>query len=170
MVLSLAGLGKLENAALREKVGALEKRQEAMAQIFTEKVTALEKRQNAVAQGFPEKDVGTQDIVGKVATLEKALEAQGQKIAQVLNDTARDATEPSQAQEVLPVVSARSFVLVDENGKVRACLGMDANGPGLELYDENGYVAAPLDMDKSESQPTPTIPPPPVRQRRQGRF
>lgn len=170
MVLSLAGCGKSENATLREKVAALEKTQNAMAKGFAEKVAALEQAQDAMAKGFAEQQVTVQGFVEKVATLKKALDAQRPEIAQALNDTAQAATETAQAQEVLPVVCARSFVLVDENGKVRACLGMDANGPGLELYDANGYVAAPLDMDKSESQPTPTTPPPPVRQRRQSRF
>jgi len=169
LVLSLVGLGKSENAALREKVAALEKTQNTMAQGFAQKVTALEKRQNAVAQGFPEEDVGTEDIAEKVATLEKALNAQGQQIAQVLSSAAQAATEATPAQEVLPEVRARSFVLVDENGKVRACLATDANGPGLELYDENGYVVAPPDTNKSENESPPPVTGP-VRPRRQGRF
>jgi hypothetical protein len=168
MILSMAGCGKSENAALREKVAALEKAQIAMAKGFAEKVAALEQAQAAMAKSFAEQQVTAQDLVKKVATLEKALETRSPEIAQALNDAAQAATDAPQSQEVLPVVSARSFVLVDENGKVRACLGMDANGPGLELYDENGYVAAPPDMDKSESQPAPTAPP--VRPRRQGRY
>jgi hypothetical protein len=40
------------------------------------------------------------------------------------------------------VIRANSFILEDENGNVRASLGMTSDGPGLSLYDENGKVRA----------------------------
>ncbi len=39
-------------------------------------------------------------------------------------------------------VEAQSFVLKDENGKVRAELGMAGHGPLLALYDEDGAQRA----------------------------
>jgi hypothetical protein len=41
-------------------------------------------------------------------------------------------------------VRARSFVVQDENGKVRATLTMNKAGPGLVLADENGKTRAVL--------------------------
>ena len=41
-------------------------------------------------------------------------------------------------------VEAQSFVLKDENGKVRAELGMAGHGPLLALYDEDGARRAVL--------------------------
>jgi hypothetical protein len=37
-------------------------------------------------------------------------------------------------------VRANRFVVEDANGKVRACLGVDKAGPGLDLIDEKGKV------------------------------
>jgi hypothetical protein len=47
---------------------------------------------------------------------------------------------------VAPKVVARSFVLVDENGKTRAVLAGVKDGPALGLYDENGKTRAWLDV------------------------
>ena len=104
LFVSLAGCGRSEITALREKVAA------------------LEKMQNAMAQGFDE----------KVATLEKALDAQRQDVAQVRKDASQRPTQ------VLSEVRARSFVLVDDDGKTRALLDNDKGGPRLGLSDENG--------------------------------
>jgi len=41
-------------------------------------------------------------------------------------------------------VRARSFILEDEKGKVRAMLAVGEFGPRLSLYDENGKVRAGL--------------------------
>jgi hypothetical protein len=38
------------------------------------------------------------------------------------------------------IVNARQFNLLDENGKVRARLGMSGNGPTLDFNDENGKL------------------------------
>jgi len=46
------------------------------------------------------------------------------------------------------VVRANRFVLEDENGKVRALLGVTAEGPGLILHDENGKIRIVLDVAK----------------------
>ena len=45
-------------------------------------------------------------------------------------------------------VRARSFILEDEYGKVRARLSVLKDGPGLVLYDENGKVRAALSVLK----------------------
>jgi hypothetical protein len=61
----------------------------------------------------------------KLAQLEKALEAQRQE------------------------VRSRGFVLVEENGEVRAKLGIiGKDGAGLDLWDENGMHRAGLYVDK----------------------
>jgi len=49
------------------------------------------------------------------------------------------------------VVRANRFVLEDENGKTRAMLSVDKDGPALSLHDENGEVRATLDVDKDGS-------------------
>lgn len=41
-------------------------------------------------------------------------------------------------------VQARKFVLVDENGKTRAMLAVDEDGPRLRLTDEDGKARAEL--------------------------
>jgi hypothetical protein len=107
----------------------------------------------------------------RVAALEKAQEltAQGQEVAQMRKDAAQF---PAQA---LSEVRARSFVLVNENGKPLAelgvteaggpavgtrlrffdqkgkpvlWLGVDQNGPRFDLHDENGKARAALDLLK----------------------
>ena len=53
--------------------------------------------------------------------------------------------------EVAPVqqeVRARSFVLVDDNGKDRAALAMTEDGPRLFLSDENGEPRVTLSVQK----------------------
>ena len=61
----------------------------------------------------------------KLAPLEKALEAQRQE------------------------VRARSFVLVDEDGKTRGALKAGKEGPVLKLADETGKSRAMLGVDKN---------------------
>jgi hypothetical protein len=82
--------------------------------------------------------------------LEKAQEltAQGQEVAQMRKDAAQ---VPAQ---VLPEVRARSFVLVDENGKPLAELGVtEAGGPAvgtrLRFFDDNGKVRLWMGFDKN---------------------
>jgi len=48
-------------------------------------------------------------------------------------------------------VSARRFILEDNNGKLRATLQLDKDGPRLRLYDENGKTCA--DLGGSEDGP-----------------
>jgi hypothetical protein len=45
------------------------------------------------------------------------------------------------------IVNAKQFNLLDENGKVRACLGMQ-NGPKLVFFDEDGKNRAELTVPK----------------------
>jgi hypothetical protein len=47
-------------------------------------------------------------------------------------------TTAQEKAQVLPEVRTRNFVLVDENGKMRAGLTVLKYGPGLNLLDENG--------------------------------
>ncbi len=61
-------------------------------------------------------------------------------------------TAGMQRTEAVPeVVKARRFLLVDENGKERAGLGMDKDGPFLDLRDENGKERARLGLAKAFS-------------------
>ena len=53
-------------------------------------------------------------------------------------------TTAQEKAQVLPEVRARNFVLVDENGKMRAGLTVLKYGPGLNLIDENGKIRAQL--------------------------
>jgi hypothetical protein len=46
------------------------------------------------------------------------------------------------------IIQANKFILEDENGKLRAMLSADQNGPGLSLTDENGKVRALLNVRK----------------------
>jgi len=46
------------------------------------------------------------------------------------------------------VIFANAFILEDANGKVRAMLAMQQNGPGLALTDENGMSRVALVVDK----------------------
>ena len=48
-------------------------------------------------------------------------------------------------------VRANRFVLEDENGKGRAVLGVDKDGPGLGLFDAAGTPRAMLSVDKDGS-------------------
>ena len=50
--------------------------------------------------------------------------------------------------QIAPVVWARKFVLVGENGKPCAILHVRKDGPGLALYDENGKGRASLSVSK----------------------
>lgn len=56
-------------------------------------------------------------------------------------ERARDATNAE--------LRAQRFVLVDENGKPRAALGFCKAGPMLGLYEENGMLRASLGLDKN---------------------
>lgn len=51
-------------------------------------------------------------------------------------------------EAVRDVVRAHSFVLLDENGKMRALLAVTENEPMLGLADENGRVRAGMAIDK----------------------
>lgn len=46
--------------------------------------------------------------------------------------------------KALKVVRANEFILEDADGKVRATLGVDKDGSGLRLRDENGQIRAGL--------------------------
>ena len=46
----------------------------------------------------------------------------------------------SQEARTTKEVRARSFILEDENGKHRAWLGVDKDGPSLSLWDEKGKI------------------------------
>jgi len=50
----------------------------------------------------------------------------------------------ARTEAVPDAVRAHSFVLLDENGKVRAMLAVAKDGPGLRLSDENGKLRASL--------------------------
>ena len=47
------------------------------------------------------------------------------------------------------VIAASAFNLVDENGKIRAALGMRNEVPGVRLFDENGRTRASLAADNN---------------------
>ncbi len=50
--------------------------------------------------------------------------------------------------EALEEVRARRFTLVDKNGKARAVLSVDDEGPNLVLVDESGKVRAEMGIGK----------------------
>jgi len=50
--------------------------------------------------------------------------------------------------DVVEEVRARKFTLADENGKARAVLSLDKEGPNLALLDENGMVRAEMGIGK----------------------
>ena len=53
----------------------------------------------------------------------------------------------AQKTEVADIIRARSFELVDKDGKLRAGLGLsDYGGPSLFLYDKNGKNRAGLGL------------------------
>lgn len=56
--------------------------------------------------------------------------------------------EKAWAQSSEKVIRANSFVLEDENGKMRARLAMTEDGPMFSLYDENDKTRAALRMAK----------------------
>ena len=49
------------------------------------------------------------------------------------------------------VMRTRTFIIEDENGKPRAELGVDKDGPRLMLMDENGNHRVELGVDKDGS-------------------
>src|SRR3984957_16636785 len=49
-------------------------------------------------------------------------------------------------------IEARSFVLKDSNGKVRAELSMTGTGPGLKLRDEAGTALVTLSLNDGAPQ------------------
>jgi hypothetical protein len=55
----------------------------------------------------------------------------------------------AQGAETAKQVRARSFILEDEKGKLRAVLAVTKDGPGLSLSDENGIYRAVLTLLKS---------------------
>ena len=52
------------------------------------------------------------------------------------------------------VVRAKEFILVDENGMLRANMGVGKDGPLLALYDEKGKPRIALSVDKEGPQLT----------------
>jgi len=58
----------------------------------------------------------------------------------------RPATVAAEDAAVTDVVRVRRFELLDENGKMRAMLGMLPAGPGFALYDPAGEMRASLRM------------------------
>ena len=50
------------------------------------------------------------------------------------------------------VIQAKAFQLVDDNGKVRAELGMNEGHPELKLVDDNGKVRAELGMNEGHPE------------------
>jgi hypothetical protein len=46
------------------------------------------------------------------------------------------------------VIRAKSFVVVDDQGRIRALLSVIKTGSGLALYDESGKVRARLDVNE----------------------
>ncbi len=71
-----------------------------------------------------------------VMTLEERVENLERELAHMKRD------------RVEPEVRARSFVLVDDNGKDRAALAMTEDGPRLFLSDENGEPRVTLSVQK----------------------
>jgi len=59
--------------------------------------------------------------------------------------------ETAWARSGVKVIRANGFVLEDENGKVRATLGV-IDGPGLSIFDEDGKRRAALLVDKERSK------------------
>jgi hypothetical protein len=53
-----------------------------------------------------------------------------------------------EAEAVQKIIRASEFVLVDENGKIRAALSVSKDGAGLTLWDENGKFRASLSANK----------------------
>jgi len=72
-------------------------------------------------------------------------------IGLVLASTWTKTTAIAQAQgagAVPKVVRANEFILEEENGKTRATLKVDKDGPKLALFDENGMSSASLGVGK----------------------
>jgi len=59
------------------------------------------------------------------------------------------ATVSATAATISKEIRANSFIVVDANGKERAVLRMDENGPRLDLADEKGNLRAELSLDKN---------------------
>ncbi|MDD5222404.1 MAG: hypothetical protein PHE84_00305 [bacterium] len=47
------------------------------------------------------------------------------------------------------VIRANKFIVEDENGKVRAGMVLDEDGPRLGLFDEHGKVRVGMGLDKN---------------------
>lgn len=90
--------------------------------------------QNAYSQYFEGQRASWED---KFARLAKAV-ARAKKVIRAKQAVGR-------AEKV---IRANRFVLEDENGKVRAFLTVDKDGPRLALFDENGKVRAELSVVK----------------------
>jgi hypothetical protein len=54
----------------------------------------------------------------------------------------------TQAQRIGKVIRAKRFIVEDENGKTRAELSINKDGPSLSLFDKNGNPRALLSAIK----------------------
>jgi hypothetical protein len=76
-------------------------------------------------------------VPDKIMSLEKRLAAAEKTIETLKEDQGTG----------VPSLRARKFVLADENGKSRASLWVDKDGPILALVDANGKIRAMLMVD-----------------------
>ncbi len=68
-------------------------------------------------------------------TIEERLEVVERELAEL---------KAAQAQEIGKVIRANQFIVEDDNGKTRAELVINKDGPSLSLFDKNGNPRALL--------------------------
>jgi len=87
------------------------------------------------------------DLLRRILLLEERAAAAEKTIEKLSSQVGKSLPENQVKTQQVAVASslrAREFVLVDQNGKRRAWLGVDHFGPNLSLYDTNGNTQAHL--------------------------